>query len=81
MNSSTVFRLHCVSDAVGPTFHQKSVMERPGMITMNNAASYNLNRLPMYGGKIVSSTNRHGALVVSCMKTSEATIASTKGGL
>ena len=64
-----------ISDAVGTNSHIKSVLQRPGI-----AAFCDLSKLPAYGGKNLSSRKRHAALLVSCAKTSEATI-SAKGGL
>ncbi|KAG6393595.1 hypothetical protein SASPL_147839 [Salvia splendens] len=59
--------------AVGTNSHIKSVLQRPGI-----AAYCDLSKLPAYGGKNLSSRKRHAALLVSCAKTSEATI-SAKG--
>ncbi|KAK4385279.1 hypothetical protein Sango_2651900 [Sesamum angolense] len=50
------------------------------MITMNSSAFCNPSRLPVYGGKITSSTSRHGALLVSCVKTSETTVTTKSKG-
>ncbi|KAG8380904.1 hypothetical protein BUALT_Bualt06G0065200 [Buddleja alternifolia] len=47
---------------------------------MNSAAFCSLNKLPVYGDKIISSTNRQVPLVVSCVKTSEATVTSKSKG-
>ncbi|GFQ07128.1 hypothetical protein PHJA_002856900 [Phtheirospermum japonicum] len=60
--------------------HLKSVLERPGMITMNNAAFCHLSKLPVYGQNVISSPNKHGTLLVSCAKTSEATVAAKSKG-
>ncbi|KAL7107572.1 hypothetical protein ACP275_06G063200 [Erythranthe tilingii] len=78
MESAAVLR--SFQYAVGTSSHLKSGVERPAMITMNNAAFYNLSRLPVFGGNTVSSTNRHGALLVSCVKTSEATVTAKSKG-
>ncbi|KAK6135744.1 hypothetical protein DH2020_030461 [Rehmannia glutinosa] len=78
MESAAVLR--SFQYAAGTGFHLKSVLERPGMITMNNATLCNLSKLPVYGGNIISSTNRHGALLVSCVKTSEATVTAKPKG-
>ncbi|KAK4433374.1 hypothetical protein Salat_1099700 [Sesamum alatum] len=78
MESAAVLRSsHYV---VSTSSHLKSVLERPGMVTMNNAAFCNPSRLPVFGGKITSSTSRHGALLVSCVKTSEATVTAKSKG-
>lgn len=70
-----------LSDAVGTNSHLKSVLQRPGMVTMIGAAYCDISKLPACGGKNLSSRKRHGALLVSCAKTSEATIsAKAKGG-
>lgn len=61
------------SDGVGTNSHLKSFLQRPGVITINGAAYCDRKNL--------SSRKRHGALLVSCAKTSEATItAKAKGG-
>ncbi|KAI3458485.1 hypothetical protein Pfo_015148 [Paulownia fortunei] len=77
MESAAVLR--SFQYAVSSSSHLKPMLERPGTITMNNAAFCNLNKLPVCGGKIISSTSRRGALLVSCVKTSEATAAKSKG--
>ncbi|KAL8552256.1 hypothetical protein ACS0TY_001089 [Phlomoides rotata] len=65
MDSAAVLR--SFQGAVGTNSHLKSLLQRPGIS--------NLSKLPICGGKILSSTTRHGALLVSCVKTSEATVA------
>lgn len=77
MNCSIVLSQHlinlCFSDGVGTNSQLKSVLQRPGVITISGAAYCDLKNL--------SSRKRHGALLVSCAKTSEATItAKEKGG-
>ncbi|XP_042026100.1 biotin carboxyl carrier protein of acetyl-CoA carboxylase-like isoform X1 [Salvia splendens] len=71
MESAAVLR--SFDYAVGTNSHIKSVLHRPGI-----AAYCDLSKLPAYGGKNLSSRKRHAALLVSCAKTSEATI-SAKG--
>ncbi|KAL0303918.1 UNVERIFIED_CONTAM: hypothetical protein Sradi_6259900 [Sesamum radiatum] len=78
MESAAVLRSS--SYVVSTSSHLKSVLERPGMITTNNSAFCNPSRLPVYGGKITSSTSRHSALLVSCVKTSETTVTAKSKG-
>ncbi|KAK4436472.1 hypothetical protein Salat_0810900 [Sesamum alatum] len=54
----------------------RTVLEKPGTVTINNSAFSNLSKLPVCGGKLSSSTNRHGAILVSCVKNSETTVTS-----
>ncbi|KAL3834795.1 hypothetical protein ACJIZ3_009531 [Penstemon smallii] len=72
MESAAVLR--SFQYAVGTSSCLKSMLEKPGIVTINHATFSNLNKLPVFGGKIVSSTNRHGTLLMSCLKTSEATV-------
>ncbi|XP_011076643.1 uncharacterized protein LOC105160843 [Sesamum indicum] len=78
MESAAVLRSsHYV---VSTSSHLKSILGRPGMITMKNSAFCNPSRLPIYGRNITSSTSGRGALLVSCVKTSEATVTATSKG-
>lgn len=71
--SKAAFDYFVLSDGVGTNSQLKSVLQRPGAITINGAAYCDL--------KYLSSRKRHGALLVSCAKSSEATItAKAKGG-
>lgn len=66
--------------AVSPSSCSKATFERPGVITMSNSVFSNLSRLTVCGGKIFSSTNRCGPMLVSCLKTSETAIAAKSNG-
>ncbi|XP_057779384.1 uncharacterized protein LOC130997965 [Salvia miltiorrhiza] len=78
MESAAVLR--SFEYAVGTNSLLKFVLQRPGMVTMNGAAYCGLSKLPACGGKNLSSRKRHGALLVSCAKTSEATISAKAKG-
>ncbi|CAI9774924.1 unnamed protein product [Fraxinus pennsylvanica] len=71
MESAAVLRSFHYS--VGTSSHLKSVLEQPGTITMNNASLSNLKKLPFYGGKNMSLTNKRGAILVPFVKASEST--------
>lgn len=64
--------------AVGSNSHLKSVLQRPGMATVH-ATFCDLSKLPACGGKTVSC-RRPGALLISCAKSSEATITAKAKG-
>ncbi|KZV16809.1 biotin carboxyl carrier protein of acetyl-CoA carboxylase 2, chloroplastic-like [Dorcoceras hygrometricum] len=66
--------------AASPGSHSNATFERPGVITMNNGVFSNASRLNLCDGKIFSSTNRHRALSVSCVKTSETALAAKSNG-
>ncbi|CAI9768274.1 unnamed protein product [Fraxinus pennsylvanica] len=78
MESAAVLRSFHYS--VSTSSYLKSVLERPGTVTMNNAALSNQNKLPFYGGKYISFTNKRGAILVTCVKASESTVTSTSSG-
>lgn len=63
-----------VTDAVSTSSCLGTVIEKPGMLTMNNAAFSNLSKLPVCGGKIISCANSRGPILVSCVKTSDITV-------
>ncbi|XP_011084859.1 uncharacterized protein LOC105167007 [Sesamum indicum] len=56
--------------------HFRTVLEKPGTVTINYSAFSNLSKLTVCGGKLSSSTNRHGAILVSCVKNSETPVTS-----
>ncbi|KAL3837787.1 hypothetical protein ACJIZ3_022378 [Penstemon smallii] len=60
--------------AVGTSSHLKPLLGKPGLVTINNAAFSNWRKMAVFGGKNVSSTNRNGAVLVSCAKTSDTTV-------
>ncbi|KAL0382190.1 UNVERIFIED_CONTAM: hypothetical protein Scaly_0506300 [Sesamum calycinum] len=81
MNFSAVLKwifdvFYYVTDAFTMRSHFRTVLEKPGTVTINNSAFSNLSKLPVCGGKLSSSTNRHGAILVSCVKNSETTVTS-----
>ncbi|KAG8390150.1 hypothetical protein BUALT_Bualt01G0053600 [Buddleja alternifolia] len=65
--------------AVSTSCHLRTMLDKPGVLTMNKATFYNLSNLPVCGGKIISS-KRHGSISVSCVKTSETTLTSKSNG-
>ncbi|PIN19006.1 Pyruvate carboxylase [Handroanthus impetiginosus] len=62
--------------AVSTSSPLNTLLKKPGMLAMNNAAFSNLSKYPCCGGKIISRTNRHGSLIISCVKTSDTTVTS-----
>ncbi|KAL0402959.1 UNVERIFIED_CONTAM: hypothetical protein Sradi_1936700 [Sesamum radiatum] len=81
MNFSAVLKwifdvFYYVTDAFTTRSHFRTVLEKPGTVTINNSAFSNPSKLPVCGGKLSSSTNRHGAILVSCVKNSETTATS-----
>ncbi|KAH6802255.1 hypothetical protein C2S51_033701 [Perilla frutescens var. frutescens] len=76
MESAAVLR--SFEYAVGTNSHLKSVLQRPGMVITNGAAFCDLSKLPACGGNTLSCRRRYG--VLSCAKTSEATITAKAKG-
>lgn len=64
------------TDAFTKGSHFRTVLEKPGTVTINYSAFSNLSKLTVCGGKLSSSTNRHGAILVSCVKNSETPVTS-----
>ncbi|KAI3470930.1 hypothetical protein Pfo_027593 [Paulownia fortunei] len=77
MESAAVLR--SFNYAVSTSSHLRAVLEKPGMLSMNNAAFSNLSKLPVCGGKIISCTNRSGSILVSCVKTSDTVTGESSG--
>ncbi|CAL5407532.1 unnamed protein product [Camellia sinensis] len=77
MESAAVLRsFHC---SVGTVSHVRSVLERPCMVAMHNSTWPNLSKSHIqgftFGGKLVSYPIKQEGMVVSCVKTSEVTLA------
>ncbi|KAL7214707.1 hypothetical protein ACSBR1_026983 [Camellia fascicularis] len=71
MESAAVLRsFHC---SVGTVSHVRSILERPCVVAMHNATWPNLSK--SFGGKLVSYPIKQEGMVVSCVKTSEVTLA------
>ncbi|XP_075111110.1 uncharacterized protein LOC107795053 isoform X2 [Nicotiana tabacum] len=83
MESAAVLR--SFHHSVGTTSHMRSVIEMPGVIPMNNVAFSKPTKLPLKGSsngaKLVSSTNKHSRLILSCAKTSETTVTTKSGAV
>ncbi|XP_028093572.1 uncharacterized protein LOC114293660 isoform X1 [Camellia sinensis] len=77
MESAAVLRsFHC---SVGTVSHVRSILERPCMVAMHNSTWPNLSKSHIqgftFGGKLVSYPIKQEGMVVSCVKTSEVTLA------
>lgn len=76
MESAAVLR--SFQYAAGTSYHAKSMLERPGMISINNASFCNPSTLHSQGGKIISF-KRTGALHVLCVKTETSATSNSSG--
>ncbi|KAL3524018.1 hypothetical protein ACH5RR_016852 [Cinchona calisaya] len=73
MDSTAVLRsFHCI------TCPLKSVIDKPGVVSMNNVGFSSFSKSHVqglaYGGRLISSPNKLGGVIVSCVKDSKAPV-------